>query len=62
MEPWTDNVSHGELVRDGYDQTLTIDPARWQFVFQGMLDRHKAGKGYGDFQWRIGILNPVLDP
>ena len=22
VEPWTDNVSHGELIRDGYDQTL----------------------------------------
>lgn len=56
---WTDNVSHGELVRAGHDQTLTIDPTNLQFVFQGMLDRHKQDKGYGDFQWRIGILTPV---
>ncbi len=59
VDAWTDNVSHGELVRDGYDQTLTIDPDDLQFVFQGMFDRHKRGKGYGDFQWRIGILKPV---
>ena len=59
VDEWTDNVSHGELVRDGYDQTLTIDPTNLQFVFQGMLDRHKQGQGYGDFQWRIGILRPV---
>ena len=26
VEPWTDNVSHGELIRDGVDQTLTVDP------------------------------------
>lgn len=58
VDAWTDNVSHGELIRDGFDQTLTIDPDNLQFVFQGMLDRHKRGKGYGDFQWRIGILKP----
>jgi hypothetical protein len=59
VAPWTDNVSHGELVRDGYDQTMTVDPAHWRFVFQGMLDRDKAGRGYGQFDWRIGMLTPV---
>ena len=59
VAPWTDNVSHGELVRDGVDQTMTVDPADLRFVFQGMLEKHKAGKGYGQFSWRIGILTPV---
>jgi hypothetical protein len=59
VAPWTDNVSHGELIRDGCDQTLTVDPSRLRLVFQGMRDRHKAGKGYGDFQWRIGLLTPA---
>ena len=61
VEPWTDNVSHGELIRDGYDQTLTVDPANLRFIFQGMLDKHKAGKRYGEFQWRIGMLTPVAE-
>jgi hypothetical protein len=60
VEPWTDNVSHGELIRDGYDQTLTVDPGDLRFVFQGMWDKDKSGKGYGQFQWRIGMLTPVL--
>jgi len=59
VDPWTDNVSHGELVREGTDQTMTIDPDHLRFVFQGMLDKHKRGKGYGDFSWRIGMLTPV---
>lgn len=59
VEPWTDNVSHGELIRDGYDQTLTIDPGNLRFIFQGMWDKDKSGKGYGQFQWRIGMLTPV---
>jgi hypothetical protein len=59
VEPWTDNVSHGELVRDGYDQTLTVDPDKLRFVFQGMWDKDKSGKAYGQFSWRIGMLTPV---
>ena len=59
VEAWTDNVSHGELIRDGIDQTMTVDPAKLQFVFQGMLDEDKKGKGYGKFPWRIGILTPA---
>jgi hypothetical protein len=59
VEPWTDNVSHGELVRDGIDQTMLIDPGKLRFVFQGMWDREKVGKRYGEFTWRIGILTPV---
>jgi hypothetical protein len=61
VQPWTDNVSHGELVRDGIDQKLEVDPANLRFVFQGMLDQQKSGKAYGDFEWRIGMLTPVLD-
>jgi hypothetical protein len=57
--PWTDNVSHGELIRDGCDETLVIDPRDLRFVFQGMLEKDKAGKDYGRFQWRIGMLTPV---
>jgi len=61
VEPWTDNVSHGELIRDGYDQTPTVDPANLKLIFQGMLDKDKARRGYGQFQWRIGMLTPVVD-
>ncbi len=62
VTPWTDNVSHGELVREGCDQTMTVDPDKLRFVFQGMLEKEKAGKGYGAFPWRIGILTPVAAP
>jgi hypothetical protein len=59
VEPWTDNISHGELIRDGYDETLTVDPDHLQFLFQGMWDKEKSGKVYGQFPWRIGMLTPV---
>ncbi len=60
VEPWIDNISHGELIRDGYDETLTVDPSNLRFIFQGMWDKDKSGKGYGQFQWRIGMLTPVI--
>jgi hypothetical protein len=56
VEPWSDSVSHGELVRAGVDETLTVDPARFQFVFQGCSERDRQGKGYGAFPWRLGML------
>jgi hypothetical protein len=56
---WTDNISHGELLRAGVDQTLTVDPANLRFLFQGLLESDKAGKGYGDFPWRLGFLAPA---
>ena len=59
VTPWTDNISHGELIRASNDQTLTIDPDHLRFVFQGMWQRDKGGKGYGAFQWRIGMLTPA---
>ena len=50
-----------ELIRDGYDQTPTVDPDNVRFVFQGMWDKDKSGRNYGQFQWRIGMLTPAAD-
>ena len=62
VEAWTDNISHGELVRDSNDQRLVIDPDHFQFFFQGMLEEHKSGRGYGQFGWCLGLLTPVRTP
>lgn len=59
VEAWTDNVSHGELIRAGNDETLPVDPDHFRFVFQGMLEKDKQQKGYGQFPWRIGLLEPI---
>ena len=59
VDAWTDNISHGELIRDGHDQHLFVDPSNLRFIFQGMWNKDKAGKGYSAFQWRIGMLTPI---
>ncbi len=56
VEPWTDAVSHGELLREGIDERLVVDPARLRFLFQGCTARECAGIGYGRIPWRIGLL------
>lgn len=56
---WTDVISHGELLRPGYDQMLEADPGDLRFVFQGVLDQQRAGKAYGQIPWQLGILKPA---
>jgi hypothetical protein len=53
---WADSFSHGELVRDGYDQTLEVDPANLRFVFQGVSDEGMRGTPYGKIPWKLGML------
>lgn len=59
VEPWTDNVSHGELIRAGYDEKLRVDPNHLRMIFQGMWEKDKRQRNYGEFTWRIGMLTPV---
>jgi hypothetical protein len=58
VEPWSTHFSHGELLRDGYDETLTIDPRNLQFLYQGMdLDQAAMNKlDYSQLPWRLAIL------
>jgi hypothetical protein len=58
---WTDSISHGELIRSGSDETLTVDPSlRLGFIYQGVLDPDRRGKAYGDIPWRLGLLTPEI--
>jgi hypothetical protein len=54
--PWADNISHGELIRAGYDETLAVDLANLQFLIQGVTEERKAGKPYGAIPWQLGLL------
>ncbi len=59
VSAWTDAFSHGELIRDGNDETMTVDPAKLRVMFQGCSARDRQGKRYGQFPWRLGLLEAV---
>jgi hypothetical protein len=53
---WTDSISHGELLRSGSDERLTVDPAELTLLFQGVTDEARSGLPYGQIPWRLGLL------
>ena len=51
-----DGISHGEMLRDGYDETMQIDACNLQYVFQG---RTAAGSSYNLNKYSLGLLTPA---
>lgn len=47
--PWTESISHGELLRTGIDERCEVDPADLRFLFQGASEPGR---------WRLGLLTP----
>ena len=56
---WTDDISHGEAIRAGYDETLTIEPCGLRYVFQGADPTANTGGDYNKIPWRLGLLSEV---
>jgi hypothetical protein len=35
---------------------MEVDPAKLEFLFQGVSDADRTGKKYGDIPWQLGLL------
>jgi arabinoxylan arabinofuranohydrolase len=53
--PWTRDISHGEMIRAGYDETMAIDGTKLQYLFRGFDSEAPAGD-YNAIPWRLGLL------
>jgi hypothetical protein len=52
---WSNDISHGEIVRTGNDEYREIDPCNMQFVYQGLT----SGGDYNSLPYKMGLLTAI---
>jgi hypothetical protein len=60
VAPWSGQVSHGEMIREGNDERMILDPNNLLFFYQGLADADNRGD-YGRLPYRLGLLRAVKD-
>ena len=54
--PWTHDISHGEMIRAGHDETLEVEPCNLRYLFQGADPTAETGGDYNKIPWHLGLL------
>jgi len=58
VTPWSGQVSHGEMIREGNDERMILDPNNLMFLYQGIGDAENRGD-YGMLPYKLGLLRAV---
>jgi hypothetical protein len=53
---WTEMVSHGEILRAGYDERMEYDPKSYKWLIQGILKKDLKAD-YASQAWKIGLMS-----
>lgn len=53
---WTQDISHGEMVRASFDETLTVDSCELRYLYQGTDPLAETGGDYNKIPWHLGLL------
>lgn len=55
---WTEMVSHGEVIRSGYDEKMEYDPNNCRWLIQGIL-KNELSDDYPSLPWKLGLIEQV---
>lgn len=56
-EPWTRDISHGEMVRHCIDETMTLSLSSLRYLYQGFEPTFDTSD-YNAIPWKLGLLLP----
>jgi endo-1,4-beta-xylanase len=54
-KPWCEDISHGEMIRAGHDETMTIDGTKLRYLYQAFASGADTSN-YNAIPWQLGLL------